>query len=138
MFKNTEGFTLIELLVAVFILTVAISGVLSVFPLGAKMGNSARLSSVASQLAQAKIEEAISKPYDEIAVGTEIEDYGSISGFPYYKRVAEVDCYDPNGLELSPDCPDTGIKKINVVLYWRSSLGIPERNFNIATLVVEK
>lgn len=136
--KKTEGFTLIELLVATFILTIAISGVLSAFPLGVKMGNSAQLSSVASQLAQAKIEEIISKPYDEIAVGTETEDYGFAPDTPYYKRAAEVSCYDPNGPALSSDCPDTGIKKINVILYWRSVLGVAERNLNIVTLVVKK
>jgi len=138
MSKKTEGFTLIELLVAAFILTVAISGVLSSFPLGAKIGNSAQLSSVASQLAQAKIEEIISKSYDEIATGTETEAYGVISDFPRYKRVTEVSCYDPNGSVLSPNCPDVGIKKINVVLYWKFSLGVAERSFNIATLVVKK
>ncbi len=138
MFRKTEGFTLIELLIATFILTVAISGVLSSFPLGVKIGNSAQLSSVASQLAQAEIEEILSKSYDEIAIGTETEDYGSISDFPHYKRVAEASCYDPNGSALSPDCPDTGIKKIDVILYWKSSLGVVERSFNIATLVVGK
>jgi len=138
MFKNIKGFTLIELLVATFILTVAISGVLSAFPLGAKIGNSAQFSSVASQLAQAKIEEVTSKSYDEILIGTETEDYGVVSDFPYYKRVTEVICYDPNGSELSPNCPDTDIKKINVVLYWKSTLGATERSFDIATLVVKK
>ncbi len=138
MFKKTEGFTLIELLVAVFILTVAISGVLSSFPLGTKIGISSQLSSVASQLAQAKIEEIISKPYGEIVIGEETEAYGTISDFPRYKRVTEATCYDPNGSALSPNCPETGIKKINVILYWRSSLGVPEVNLNITTLVVNK
>ncbi|MFA4998572.1 MAG: type II secretion system protein [Candidatus Paceibacterota bacterium] len=138
MFKKTDGFTLIELLVAVFILTVAISGVLSSFPLGAKIGNSSQLSSVASQLAQAKIEETISKSYDEIVIGEETEAYGSISVFPRYKRVTEVTCYDPNGSALSPNCPETGIKRVNVVLYWKSLLGAPEINLNITTLVVNK
>ena len=125
-------------MVATFILTVAISGALVSFPLGTKIGNSSQLSSVASQLAQAKIEEIISKSYDEIFIGTETEDYGVISDFSHYKRVAEVSCYDPNGSTLFPNCPDTGIKKINVALIWKSSFGVVEKSFNIATLVVRK
>jgi len=59
----SKGFTLIELLVAIFILTVGISAVLAMFPLGLQVVKSSKMTAIGAQLGQEKIEEIISKPY---------------------------------------------------------------------------
>ncbi len=135
--SKKTGFTLIELLIATFVLTMAILGILSLFPLGIKVENSSQLSSVANELAQGKIEEMISKSYDELTNGTQTEAYGQVPGFPQYKRITEISCYDSNGSSL-PNCPDTEIKQIKVSLYWRSQFGVAEKNISLITLMVKK
>jgi len=85
--KFKKGFTLIELLVAIFVLTVGIVAVLQAFPLGTYIQKSSQMTTVAIQLSQAKLEELISKSYDDplLFVGTTTESYGTVSGFSSYK-----------------------------------------------------
>ena len=90
--KNQWGFSLIETLVALTILTVATSYVIGVFPKGLNSSLSALEETTAVNLAQAKAEEIISTPYDEISTGVIME--GSLSSigadFSRYKRITTV------------------------------------------------
>jgi len=136
-FQNPDGFTLIELLIAIFILTVGIVAILQAFPLGSYIQKSAQMTSIAIQLSQAKMEEAISRPYNEISLGIIEEDYGSITNFNSYKRKTKVSYFDPNNPEIPPS-EDLGIKKIEVTVFWRSPLGINEKEVKIANLVAKR
>lgn len=135
--ENLKGFTVIEIIVAIFILIIGIVAVLQMFPLGIQTERTARMATVAGQLGQAKIEEIISKSYDEISVGVEEEDYGSIPDFNSYKRKTEVNFFDPDNPSIPPGS-DLGIKKIKVTVFWKSPPGVSEKSIKIATLIAER
>lgn len=124
-----KGFTLLEAVIAVFILTIGIIGVFQAFPLSIQTEKTAKMDTIAAQLAQEKIEEILSKSFNEIS--SEATTTLNIP-FQAFSRSVEVSCYDPNG-SLPPNCPDTGIKKITVTVLWKSFLGISEKKFKIST-----
>lgn len=134
-----KGFTLIEVLVAIFILVIGIAAVLQAFPLGMYIQKSAQLTTTAAQLSQAKIEEIVSKSYSDplLSVGTATESYGTISGFSVFKRVTKINYYDPNNPALIP-AADLGIKKIEITVFWRSPLGVAEKEVKLTTLFAKR
>ena len=138
-----KGFTIIEILVAVFILVVGIVAVLSMFPLGMQMATANQLASVAAQLGQAKIEEAVSSSYNDTVAGSTLEDYDSIVGFESYKRQTDISCVYYADLsevacdyDLSND-PDP-LKKIEVTVFWKSTFGGSESSINLVSLIAKK
>lgn len=129
--SQKKGFTLVEAMVAVFILTVGISAILVIFPSGLRIVRSSKMATVATHLAQEKIEEIISQPYADIS--SEAEQTLS-SPFNAYSRETEVVCFDPNG-GLVPNCPDdTGIKEIKVIVSW----GITDKKIELTTLIKQR
>lgn len=132
--KQNFGFTLIESLIAIFVLTVGIVGVLSAVPLAVQVAKFAQMTTVATQLGQAKIEEIVSKSFADIS--SEPEEKLS-SPFEAYSREVEVTCFDPNE-NLFPNCPDTGIKKIKVTISWKSPLGVTTKKVEISTLIAQR
>lgn len=128
------GFTLIETMIAISILSIGIVAVLYMFPIGFKVEKSAQMETIAVYLAQTKMEEVISKSYDEegMSVTTTIEDYGSIPNFNLYKRVKEISYYDPVNSTTTDD--DLGIKKIEVSVFWRSD----KEDIKMATFVAKR
>ncbi len=137
--KTKRGFTLIEVLAAVFVLAVGIVAVLQAFPLGTHIQKSSQMTTVAIQLSQARLEEIISKSYDDplLFVGTTTESYGTVSGFSSYKRTTRINYYDPNNPSQIP-IADLGIKKIEITVFWKSPLGVSEKEAKIATLFSQK
>ena len=131
--KNNRGFTLIEILISIFILSIGIVGILLAFPLGVQVESNAKMRTCASKLAQEKIEEAISLPYEDI--NSSLEDYETISEFQSYKRETNVDYYDPDS-SLSTTT-NLGVKMIEVKVFWNSSLASIEKNINFKTLIHE-
>jgi len=59
------------------------------------------------------------------------------SPFSAYLRETEVTCFDPNE-DISPNCPDTGIKKVEVTVSWESSLKIVGKSVKILTLISKR
>jgi len=131
--KMKTAFTLVETLIAVFILSMGIMGILAMFPIGVQVEKSAQILTAANQLAQAKIEENISKSYNEVITGTTTEEYGSISEFPYFKIITRINYYDP--LTSTITNGDLGIKKIEVSIFWKSPLGSSEKNTKLESLI---
>jgi len=131
-----NGFTLIELLIAIFILTVGILGIMAIFPMASRIEKSNQIITVATQLAQGKAEEILYKPYNEITVGTTTENYGSISNFNSFKRIAKVNYYDPENSTIASS--DLGIKQIEITVYWESPLGNSERSTAVISLVSKR
>ncbi len=101
------GFSMIELLVAMLILSTALLGIVRL-TVGVMEGNRAsRHHGVATLLAQDRIE-----GLKGLAGGsplTATEDYGTIPGFPSYRRVTDV----------RQDAPEAGLSTVTVTVYWR-------------------
>ncbi len=134
-----KGFTLIELIVAIFILALGITAVFAIFPLGIQIVRFSKMTTTATHLGGAKIEEIISKPYNEIFS----ESKQALNPpFDAYSRETEVSCVDPDLQEVVCDYDLTNdpnpIKKIEVTVSWRSSLKITERSVEILTLISKK
>jgi len=139
---SKAGFTLIEAMVATFIIIVGIVAVLQMFPLSVEQQKMGERATIATELAQGKIEEIISKSYDDILAGQSTEDYGAISGFSAYKRVIYTTCVNANSQDVlcsyNPSGDPEPVKKIEVTVYWKSTLGPIEKNLKISTLVAKK
>lgn len=131
--NKKTSFTLIELLISIFILTMGILAVLAIFPAGTKVGKATQTLIVATQLGQAKMEGVLSQSYSEISVGTTTEGYGSISDFLSFKRVTKINHYDPANSTITDS--ESGIKEIEITMFWESSLGAPEKNTKIISLI---
>ena len=111
------------------------------FPMGVQVAKSAQMTSVATQLGQLKMEETITKHYNDILTGETIEPYDSIAGFSRYKRITEISCVDPflNQVDCDYDPSDLSpMKKIEVSLFWKSPLGSLEQNVNLVSLISKK
>lgn len=127
---------MIELLVVIFVCAIGITSVIKAFPMGTQIIKSSELSCSAVFLAQEKMEEMISKSYDELFVGEVVEPYGFDANFSSYKRTTNIVCVDPdfNMLEIADCSPDLGIKKIEVVVYWNSVLNDSEKSVKLVNL----
>lgn len=136
--KKGNGFTIIELIVVIFVLVTGLLGVLVVFPIGMKMGKNSQSKTIGIQLCQKKIEQLISNYYNDIqlSIGTTTENYGTISNFDYFKRVTRINYYDP--LISDVTSTDLGIKKIEVEIFWRSSLKNSEGSTGIKSFISKK
>lgn len=135
--RPITGFTLIEMLIAISILAVGIAAVLPAFPLGTRIQKSAQMSATAVQFSQAKMEEIISSQYYEISAGIIDEPYGFDIIAPSYRRKTEINYFDPDNPGI-PLTEDSGIKKIEITVFWRSPLGIGEKEVKLATLIARK
>jgi len=141
--ETKKALTIIELLVAIFILEVAFLAILGAFSLGAKIIISNKMITVAVGIAQEKLEEEFSKSYQELSIGTTTEDFGTISGFPSYKRITKINCVRFSDLsEVACDYDQAGdpepIKEIAVLVSWRASLGLFSKEIEISSLVAKK
>ncbi len=142
-----KGFTLVETLVAVFILSIGIVAVLNIFPLGIQIARFSQTASTAVQLAQAKMEQEVSKHYTEILCNETVsppcqEEKSRISDDPanpfyYYWRELELNYVDPKD-DMAIAANDTGIKKIEITVSWRSSLGILEQSVTLVSLIAKR
>lgn len=132
--KSDNGFTLIEIMVSLAILVTGFMALLYMFPLGAKIEKHSQMTTIALEIAQAKIEEINSKSYGEIV--SSIQDYGTMADFPAFKSIIESDFYDPQTGGIAGS--DTGIKKITASIFWRSSLFFGEKNIVLQTLISQR
>lgn len=138
-FNQQQGLSIIEIMVAFSILVMAFVGLAYSFPFGLSISKTAESSTVASYLAQAKIEEVISLGYDNINVGT-IEAkhrlYDDTSSYLYnYQRETIVNYVDG---DLNDAAEDNGIKKISCTLYFISAISNSEDSYNITTLISKR
>ena len=137
-YKKT-GFSLVEVMVAFAILAGAFMALSSSFPFGSAINKGAENISIASYLAQEKIEDLISSGYDNIATGTTESKHrlsDDANNYLYfYQREASADYVDA---VLAVSAADTGIKKISTTVYYRDPAGKTEKNYNITTLITQK
>lgn len=103
--RSRQGFSLIELLVAMLVLSTGLLG-LGRLTVGVIEGNRAsRHHAVATLLAQDRIEGL--KGLGGVG-GSSTEDYGTIAGFPSYKRVTDV----------RRNTPEAGLSTVAVTVSW--------------------
>ncbi len=103
---SSQGFSMIELLVAMLILSTALLGI-GRLTIGVIEGNlKSRNHGVATLLAQDRIEAL--KGLGAGSATSTTEDYGTMPGFPHYKRVTDV----------RRDVPEAGLSTITVTVYW--------------------
>ena len=100
------GFSMIELLVAMVILSTGLLGV-GRLAVGVIEGNlQSRNHGVATLLAQDRIEALKGLGAGGVAPAT--EGYGTLSGFPRFKRVTDV----------RSGVPEAGLSTVTVTVYW--------------------
>ena len=134
-----KSFTLIELIIAIFILALGITAIFAIFPLGIQIVRFSKMTTTATYLGEAKIEEIISKPYEEISSEPE-QTFDP--PFSAYSWRTEINCVNPDLQEVACNYDLTNnsnpIKKIEVTVSWRSSLGITEQSIELLTLISKK
>lgn len=116
---DSLGFTLIEIVIAISIFSIGVIAVLNLFPKGLRLSQESKELSVATNLAQEKIEEYLAKNYDEIPTGI-IEaksrvDNDPNSQFYAYQRTVESAFIDS---DLNDSISNIDFKKIVVTIYW--------------------
>jgi type IV pilus assembly protein PilV len=127
--RKTEGLTLIEVIIAIFVLSMGFLSVVQLYPLGIKTSRISYHQTIASSLGQEKIEEMLSKSYDEVT------DVAREKLNNLYEWQADVSFVDPEA-NLAEIQTDKGIKKIKVTIYWNE--GQAQKEFNINTLYTKK
>jgi len=135
---KTEGLSLIEAVLAIGIITIILLFTIQLFPFSLKLSKTGEQSTIAANLAQAKMEEIFSLGYENIGTGT-IEAKHRLSNNPenpfyQYQRETQVEYVDGN---LNNSSVDTGMKKVTVIIYWKSFTNL-EKNLSFKTLISKK
>lgn len=99
-----------------------------IFPFVSERLSLAELTTQATFLAQAKMENLITQSYNQITVGQAIEN-SLTENFSTFSRQTDVNYVDTN---LSFSQNDTGLKKVVVTV---TSLTRPELNYQLTTLI---
>jgi len=124
---------------AIAILSIGLLIIIRIFPLTAKMSKTAEQSTIAANLAQAKIEEMFALGYDNITIGTLESKHrlGSTIDNPFYQyqRQTITEYVDGN---LNHSATETGLKKISVTVYWTSQTTGLERSLPVNVLISQK
>lgn len=132
--NKEKGFTFLEAMIAILVLTIGIVAVLQVFSLALSLEKSNQMRTQATFLSQEKTEEISSQAYGDIVTGTEIEDPLS-SPFEKFSRETKISYLDAN---LQETTIDTGLKKIEVIVWWKSPLRIGEKNVKLVSLITKR
>ncbi|NIO09358.1 MAG: prepilin-type N-terminal cleavage/methylation domain-containing protein [Deltaproteobacteria bacterium] len=112
--RNKKGFTLLEILVATTLLATALLGMAGLTAALMQGNTFSNRLTVASTLAQDQLEQMTKLGYgNTAAVDTTVtEDYNTITGHPFYKRITTTDV----------DNPAAGMKTITVTVSWDSDM----------------
>jgi type II secretory pathway pseudopilin PulG len=127
-----RGFTIIEVLVSLGLLMILVVGIFGIFPQSMIMGRISSKNTIASNLAQAKIEEILAKNYEDLPVGFLEGRHFLEAPFNDFEEETEISYVDEN-LQLANQ--DTGLKKIRVSVYFKEG---QEKNVTLSTLMVKK
>lgn len=115
-----SGISIVEILVVIAILGVSVFTIIGVFPFGLTISRYAEYETIASNLAQSKIEELISNPYEALLVGTTTEpSLASLDeDFASFWRTSAINYLDSDLIEAGQDF---GLKRLKVTVYWLDS-----------------
>jgi len=136
---NNKGITILETLITIAVILIGVLVLVRLFPVALQMGRSAEQATIATSLAQAKIEEVFSMNYANISTGI-IESRQKMASdsnnpFYYYERETIVEYVDEN---IESSITDEGIKKVTVNTYYKSALLSLDKNVQIILLISDK
>ncbi len=114
---NNQGFTLIEIMVGIFLLVVAMLGVISVTAVVIKSNQLSEMITTATTLAKDKIEQAKNDGYDGLTANAVEVDYANkastvqatVASDSIYKRTLKVS---------ADDTPVAATKTVEVKVQW--------------------
>ena len=137
--NNQTGISLLELSIAIMILIGSLIPITQAFPYSSAIIHSAKNDTMASYLAQEKIEEVVSTGYENTGINI-IETRHSLgtatSSYLYaFERETTVNYVDS---DLQNSLIDTGLKKISTIIYYKDKISNNEKTFTISTLLVAK
>ncbi|HEX2975016.1 MAG TPA: type IV pilus modification protein PilV [Bacteroidales bacterium] len=112
MISGKRGFTLIEVLIAMFILVVALLGLLSLSTMVIKGNSFSKTTTMATTLAKDKLEDIKNKSYDNIVSAT---DYATSNGVV---STTSTGAYYTRTCTVTPDSPAANMKSISVQVAW--------------------
>lgn len=127
-----KGFTIIEVVISLGLLLILATAIFGIFPQLMKINRVSSKNTIATNLAQAKIEEILAQNYDEVLVGIVEERHFLEAPFNSFERKTEISYMDEN---LQTTNQDTGLKKIKVTVYFKEG---GEKNVTLETLMVKK
>ncbi|MDD5750341.1 MAG: hypothetical protein PHU56_01665 [Candidatus Pacebacteria bacterium] len=131
---NKNGFTLIEILLTISFLFVGLLALLQVFPAAFGLERAGYMKTQAILLAQEKIEAINSQGYETTAPGDVFED-ALAPPFQLFSRRTIISYVDAN---LQDSLSDSGLKKVSVVVSWKTSLPLLPGEFSVASLIPAK
>ncbi|MFA6393378.1 MAG: type II secretion system protein [Patescibacteria group bacterium] len=136
---NQKGITILEIMVSMMVVALAFTGIMQSFPLGLSINREAENATLASFLAQSKIEELHSLSYEAIIPGV-IEEKHRLSenqnNYLYnFQRRTESWFVDGN---LAISAADTGLIKITVTVYYTDALFKGEKSYSVSTLIAQR
>ena len=117
--RGETGFSLLEVMVAVVILGFGLLAIMHLFPVGLKASKISQDTTVASFLAQAKMEELKNTGWAQLSVGSTTEGYEppiqitvdkETYSYPGFKRVTTVQ---------NVETTDPGLKRITVEVFYK-------------------
>lgn len=117
--RNHKGFTLVEIMVAMFILTIALLGLISVTVIVIKGNSFSKTITTATTLAKDKLEQLKNTDYDSLAGGADTVE-------SIYTRTWTI----------TNNSPAAGMKTIQVIVVWDWQGAA--RNVNLRSIVAGK
>ena len=132
--NKQKGFSFLEAIISITILTIGIIAILQVFPTAFNIGLTSQRETQAIFLCQEKIESINETAFENIIVGVETETQLN-APFEKFSRETTIIFVDSN---LEESAPETEMKKISVIVSWKSPLKILQKETEIITLVAKK
>lgn len=138
-FNNQKGLGLIEVLIAIALVLIGLLSLIQIFPLALNVNSSAEQTTIATNLAQAKIEQLFYLDYENITLGA-IEAKSRLAADPnnpfyQYWRQTEVEYVDGN---LNQSETETGIKLATVTIFWRNPISHLEKSLVFKIIISKK
>ncbi|OGL64743.1 hypothetical protein A3B21_02545 [Candidatus Uhrbacteria bacterium RIFCSPLOWO2_01_FULL_47_24] len=135
--KNRPGISILEVIISLALISIIVLSVAELFPRGIITGKYGENLTIATNLAQGKIESLLADEYNAIGIGTvepkspvATDSSDPLSAFERETRIAYVDD------NLNETMSDTGLKKIVVIIYIPSQFG--EKSMTFSTLIAKK
>jgi prepilin-type N-terminal cleavage/methylation domain-containing protein len=131
--RRDAGLSMVELMVALMLLGIALMGLAAAFGPGRMAVQQGDQATTATFLARQVMEDMRNRAYDldsdELVNGATFpaaSAYGSLSGFPSYRRT----------ITFANDTPEAGTKTATVVIFYRNSSGV-EQSVTLSTIFTQ-